>query len=296
MVAFRWIYTFFFLVLVLQFTVTVQTPTSFSATVGVSVELPCKSLTDDQCKSVIWLFSHSDNTTTLFEDRKIKAKSDQLYVTLLSNCSLNIKTVSLEDAGLYTCTQFRSGKQHGEDTVYDLSVVDSEDTKPATIKPTSTTIKSKSKRTSTSSTTTTTTKATSTKAGTNTSATATNDPPTKQVWRWWWWVIIASVGLAVLIITAAVLIRWRTAKGKRTPIDENMADPADGVCYASISYSKTTNSNAQFLSKDDDDDDEDVAVTYSTVKASSSSSSSSSSAGASADLSSLYATVIKPNI
>ncbi|XP_049445801.1 uncharacterized protein LOC125896887 [Epinephelus fuscoguttatus] len=285
MVAFTWIYTFFFLVLVLQFTVTVQTLKSFNVTVGVSVQLPCKSLTDDQCKSVTWLLSHSDNTTTLFEDGKIRANSDQLYVA--SDCSLNIKTVSLEDAGLYTCRQFRSGQQHGEDTVYDLSVVDSKDTKPGTIKPTTTTtIKSTSKRTSTSKTTTTTTKATSTKARTNTSATATNDPPTKQVWRWWWWVIIASVGSAVLIITAAVLIRWKRAKGKRTPMDENMADPADGVCYASISYSKTTNSNVQV--QDKDDDDEDDAVTYSTVKA------SSSSAGASADPSDLYATVIKP--
>ncbi|XP_078030105.1 uncharacterized protein LOC144466543 [Epinephelus lanceolatus] len=240
---------------------------------------------DEQCKSVTWLFSHSDKTTTLFEDGKIKANSDQLYVT--SDCSLNIKTVSLEDAGLYTCRLFRSGQQHGEDTVYDLSVVDSKDTKPATIKPTTTTtIKSTSKRTSTSktTTTTTTTKATSTKAGTNTSATATNNPPTKQVWTWWWWVIIASVGSAVLI-TAAVLIRWKRAKGKRTPMDENMADSADGVCYASISYSKTTNSNAQVQDKDDDEDD---AVTYSTVKA------SSSSAGASADPSDLYATVNKP--
>ncbi|XP_044025045.1 uncharacterized protein LOC122863051 [Siniperca chuatsi] len=121
-----------------------------------------------------------------------------------------------------------------------------------------------------------------------------------------WWVIIVAVGLAaLLIIIVVVVIRRKKTKGNKTQMDENvglslnpavtqpdpetrqdMADPEDGVSYASISYTKKTNSKALVCSKDDDDD---AAVTYSTVKA------SSSSAGASSDPSNLYATVNKPN-
>ncbi|CAK6977709.1 uncharacterized protein LOC121882147 isoform X1 [Scomber scombrus] len=88
-------------------------------------------------------------------------------------------------------------------------------------------------------------------------------------------------------------------KGKKAQMDDNIgldsnpavtqpapetsqdtADPEDGVSYASISYTKKTNSKARVPRKDEGD-----AVTYSTVKA------SSSSAGASTDPSNLYATV-----
>ncbi|XP_044025099.1 uncharacterized protein LOC122863064 isoform X2 [Siniperca chuatsi] len=118
----------------------------------------------------------------------------------------------------------------------------------------------------------------------------------------WWWLIIVAVGVAALLIIVVVVIRWKRTKGKKTQMDENTglsvntavtpetsqdtADPEDGVSYASISYTRKTNSKARVLGKDDD---EDEAVTYTTVKA------SSSSAGASADPSNLYATVNKPN-
>ncbi|TDH00721.1 hypothetical protein EPR50_G00191430 [Perca flavescens] len=55
---------------------------------------------------------------------------------------------------------------------------------------------------------------------------------------------------------------------------QDTADPEGGVSYASISYTKKTNSRAQVQRKNDDD-----AVTYTTVKASS------------ADPSVLYATI-----
>ncbi|XP_044026064.1 uncharacterized protein LOC122863553 [Siniperca chuatsi] len=137
----------------------------------------------------------------------------------------------------------------------------------------------------------------------------------------WWWLIIVAVGVAALLITVVVVIRWKRTKGKKTQMDENTglsvntavtpetsqdtADPEDGVSYASISYTRKTNSKARtkYLNNDrpeelstcsktsdlGKDDDEDEAVTYTTVKA------SSSSAGASADPSNLYATVNKPN-
>ncbi|XP_039638025.1 uncharacterized protein LOC120546852 [Perca fluviatilis] len=110
---------------------------------------------------------------------------------------------------------------------------------------------------------------------------------TSEDWWRWWWLIVVSVAVAALIIITVAVLRWRRAKGNKTQTEvENMADPEDGVSYASISYTKKTNRRAQARGGDDDEDD---AVTYSTVKA------PSSSAAASADLSNLYATVNKPN-
>ncbi|XP_070782393.1 uncharacterized protein, partial [Enoplosus armatus] len=141
--------------------------------------------------------------------------------------------------------------------------------------------------------------------GRNKTSPADEETTTKQDW---WQFIYVSAGLAALIIILIIIvavIRWKKTKGKKTPMDENiglslnpavtqpgpesrrdMADPEDGVSYASISHTKKINSKAQVC---DEDDDEGGAVTYSTVKA------SSSSAGASADPSDLYATVNKPN-
>ncbi|XP_039638024.1 uncharacterized protein LOC120546851 isoform X2 [Perca fluviatilis] len=101
----------------------------------------------------------------------------------------------------------------------------------------------------------------------------------------WWWLIVVSVAVAALIIITVAVLRWRRAKGKKTQMDDHMADPEGGVSYASISYTKKTKSRAQALGgdDDDDDDDEDDAVTCSTVKAPS----SSAAAAASGDLSNL---------
>ncbi|XP_078030268.1 uncharacterized protein LOC144466593 [Epinephelus lanceolatus] len=140
----------------------------------------------------------------------------------------------------------------------------------------------------------------STTAENNTTAGA-SDPSSKPQDSWVY--IIVAVALAALLILIVAIIVWRRTKGNKTQMSDTIgltsnpavtqaapepsqgtADPEDGVSYASISYTKKTNSKAQVLFKDEDD-----AVTYSTVKA------SSSSAGASADLTNLYATINKPN-
>ncbi|XP_067428552.1 uncharacterized protein [Thunnus thynnus] len=123
----------------------------------------------------------------------------------------------------------------------------------------------------------------------------------------WWWYIIAAVGLAALLIIVVVVIRRKRTTGNKTQTDEDtkltvnpavtqsapetsqdMADPEDGVSYASISYTKKTNSEARVRVEGDGDGEGD-AVTYSTVKA------SSASAGASADPNNVYATIENPN-
>ncbi|XP_078030129.1 uncharacterized protein LOC144466547 isoform X3 [Epinephelus lanceolatus] len=130
---------------------------------------------------------------------------------------------------------------------------------------------------------------------------------------WLWLYITLAVGSAVLLaaIIAAVVIRRKRNKGNKKPMDENygqslnpavtqpdpetsqdMADPEDGVSYASVSYTKKTNSKVQALCKGDDDEGD--AVTYSTVKASPSAAAA-AAVGDSADPSNLYATVNKAN-
>ncbi|XP_044025107.1 uncharacterized protein LOC122863068 isoform X1 [Siniperca chuatsi] len=113
--------------------------------------------------------------------------------------------------------------------------------------------------------------------GANKSNAPENNDTTTKPQDWWWLYIIVAVGLAVLFITAVTLIRWKRNKGNKPQRDKNTADPEDGVSYASISYTRKTNSKARVRAGDD-------AVTYSIVKA------PSSSAGASADPT-LYATI-----
>ncbi|KAJ4921976.1 hypothetical protein JOQ06_027792, partial [Pogonophryne albipinna] len=89
---------------------------------GDEVTLPFDNVIHDQdeCERTLWLFSDSRGSAVkLFEDGQIhKAKSDRLRVT--ENCSLVIKKVTEEDAGLYLC--IRSGEESSHSRVY-LSVV-----------------------------------------------------------------------------------------------------------------------------------------------------------------------------
>ncbi|XP_028461155.1 uncharacterized protein LOC114573273 isoform X2 [Perca flavescens] len=118
-------------------------------------------------------------------------------------------------------------------------------------------------------------------SGENKTAPRSKDSTTKSQ-GWWWLYIIVPVGLAALFITVVALIRRRRNKGNKSHEEENVADPEGGVSYASVSFTKKTNSRDQVQDGED-------AVTYSTVKA------PSSSAGSSADPRYLYATVNKPN-
>ncbi|KAJ4921970.1 hypothetical protein JOQ06_027786 [Pogonophryne albipinna] len=77
----------------------------------------------DECERTLWRFYDSRGSSVkLFEDGQIhKAKSDRLRVT--EDCSLVIKKVTEEDAGVYLCSQFsRSGEESSHSEVY-LSVI-----------------------------------------------------------------------------------------------------------------------------------------------------------------------------
>ncbi|XP_076612273.1 uncharacterized protein LOC143336189 isoform X2 [Chaetodon auriga] len=81
---------------------------------GDGVTLPCESVINDQreCNSTTWLLSGS-TVVPLFEHGQIhsEAAAEAHRLSLAADCSLVIKTVSAEDAGSYTCRQFRSGQQ-----------------------------------------------------------------------------------------------------------------------------------------------------------------------------------------
>ncbi|KAJ4928785.1 hypothetical protein JOQ06_004410 [Pogonophryne albipinna] len=107
-----------------------QRSISFIVKEGVEVTLPCNNAMGN-FENTTWLFSHSNSTVTLFDCRVIhkeaKAKSDRLRVT--DTCSLVIKKITEEDAGQYSCRQFRSGEQpQYQDSLVYLSVVNTNET------------------------------------------------------------------------------------------------------------------------------------------------------------------------
>ncbi|KAJ4929429.1 hypothetical protein JOQ06_005037 [Pogonophryne albipinna] len=249
-------------------------PSSFTVRAGDEVTLPCKNVIDDQdeCNSTSWLFIDSRGSAAVKLvhrgqiHKEAKAKSDRLRVT--EKCSLVIKKVTEEDAGRYTCRQIRSGEQQGPTSRVLLSVVtmtEHQDNDEVTLRCSLKTY------------------------GGNTSrfelltcnVTEKNTGKVHLRSSGWWWIIVVIVAVAALTIITVAVIRRKRTQGNETQTGDNMADPEDGVFYASISYTKKS-SRAHLH-----DDDED-AVTYSTVGA------PSSSSAASADPSLLYATVNKP--
>ncbi|XP_028253547.1 uncharacterized protein LOC114428935 [Parambassis ranga] len=119
-----------FWILLLQFAAAVSSRTSsyFTVRVGDDVTLPCENVIKPQpsCGSTTWLYSTRKRSETeeLVTLGKIceSPKSDRLSLT--ADCSLLIERVTDEDAGLYTCRQFTSGRQQGSDHVVHLSVID----------------------------------------------------------------------------------------------------------------------------------------------------------------------------
>ncbi|KAK1888750.1 Butyrophilin-like protein 1 [Dissostichus eleginoides] len=62
---------------------------------------------------------------------------------------------------------------------------------------------------------------------------------------WWWWIIVVIVGVAALTIITVAVIRRKRTQGNETQTDDNVADPEDGVSYASIRYARKTSSKAR---------------------------------------------------
>jgi len=84
---------------------------------GVNVRLSCNNALSG-CKSTTWIynrFSHS-GTVGLIELGIKKDTERHERLSLESDCSLNIKNVTEEDYGLYTCRQYVNGQDHQPET------------------------------------------------------------------------------------------------------------------------------------------------------------------------------------
>ncbi|XP_044025033.1 uncharacterized protein LOC122863049 isoform X1 [Siniperca chuatsi] len=232
------------------------------------VTLNCSVSTFEPCgRTVKWLYEGKDvakDNKDLLTSQSLCRASVSFLTSHYSHTSRsNFLTCEVTVGNKVQLFPFRlrpSGEKPGEDT----TTATTESTTTAT--ETTTTTKSTTKSTTTEN---------SRKAGITTTASAINDASTEQK-GWWWLYIIVAVVLAALLVIAVAVIRWKRTKGNKTRMNDTVADPEDGVSYASVSYTrKTKNSKARVHSKTDEGD----AVTYAVVKASS------------ADPSSFYATI-----
>ncbi|XP_051741815.1 contactin-3-like isoform X2 [Ctenopharyngodon idella] len=92
---------------------------------GENVRLPCNNALSD-CKSTTWnynSFRHSAAVELIIGGIKKKDTERHERLSLGSDCSLNIKNVTEEDSGFYTCRQYVNDKQQGTDARVSLHVL-----------------------------------------------------------------------------------------------------------------------------------------------------------------------------
>ncbi|ROJ49394.1 hypothetical protein DPX16_0259 [Anabarilius grahami] len=90
---------------------------------GENVRLSCNNALSD-CKSTTWIYKRYRYSAAVeLIDQGIKKKDTERRKSLGSDCSLNIKNVTEEDSGLYTCRQFVNGEKQETDTYVFLHVL-----------------------------------------------------------------------------------------------------------------------------------------------------------------------------
>ncbi|XP_048065722.1 uncharacterized protein LOC125279740 [Megalobrama amblycephala] len=93
---------------------------------GENVRLPCNNALSD-CNSTTWIYSnrsiHSTAVSLIELGKKKKNTERHERLSLGSDCSLNIKNVTEEDYGLYTCRRYVNGEQQGTDARVYLHVL-----------------------------------------------------------------------------------------------------------------------------------------------------------------------------
>jgi len=92
---------------------------------GENVRLPCNNDLFD-CKSTTWLYNRfrlSAAVSLIHLGIKQKDTERHERLSLGSDCSLNIKNITEEDSGSYTCRQYVNDKQQGTDARVYLHVL-----------------------------------------------------------------------------------------------------------------------------------------------------------------------------
>ncbi|ROL48161.1 hypothetical protein DPX16_6656 [Anabarilius grahami] len=95
---------------------TVAEVTCVFSSSGENVRLPCNNALSD-CTSTTWNYNTRDSETVELIAGGIKRNDRERHERLSvgSDCSLNIKKVTQEDFGIYTCRQYVNGQQQGTD-------------------------------------------------------------------------------------------------------------------------------------------------------------------------------------
>ncbi|GAA6231510.1 uncharacterized protein LOC108887478 isoform X2 [Lates japonicus] len=115
--------------LVLQFRVITGQESFLIVRVGDEATLSCENRikNQDKCDSTNWVFNDQPRSPSVELislgqiGENAASKSDGLRVT--ESCSLVIKKVTVNDAGRYTCRQYRSDKEQGQASAVRLSVI-----------------------------------------------------------------------------------------------------------------------------------------------------------------------------
>ncbi|KAL1279227.1 hypothetical protein QQF64_025900, partial [Cirrhinus molitorella] len=93
---------------------------------GENVRLPCNNALHD-CKSTTWncniRFRHSSSVQLITLGMKKKDTESHERLSLGSDCSLNIKNITKEDYGYYSCQQYVNGQHQGPDVRVYLHVL-----------------------------------------------------------------------------------------------------------------------------------------------------------------------------
>ncbi|XP_048036474.1 uncharacterized protein LOC125261933 isoform X2 [Megalobrama amblycephala] len=92
---------------------------------GEDVRLPCNNALSD-CNSTTWTYSsfrHSGTVELITLGKKKKDTERHERLSLGSDCSLNIKNVTKEDPGFYTCQQYVNEQKQGTDARVSLHVL-----------------------------------------------------------------------------------------------------------------------------------------------------------------------------
>ncbi|XP_016305239.1 uncharacterized protein LOC107660449 [Sinocyclocheilus anshuiensis] len=90
---------------------------------GENVRLSCNNALPD-CTSTTWIYNKDSTTVELiYSGIKNKDAESHERLSLGSDCSLNIKNITKEDCGFYTCRPFVNDKQLGTDARVSLHVL-----------------------------------------------------------------------------------------------------------------------------------------------------------------------------
>ncbi|XP_073699830.1 uncharacterized protein [Garra rufa] len=90
---------------------------------GENVHLPCNNAPHD-CKSTTWIYNRRSAAVELIGDGIIMKEIERHErLSLGSDCSLNIKNITKEDYGSYSCRQYVNRQQRGTDARIFLHVL-----------------------------------------------------------------------------------------------------------------------------------------------------------------------------